>query len=927
MAITCPKCKADNPDTKQFCGDCGTQLIPLAEADPSFTKTLETPVSELTRGTTFAGRYEIIEELGSGGMGRVYRVEDTKLKQEVALKLIKPEIAKDKKTIERFRNELKIARNIRHKNVCGMYDLGETGGAHFITMEYVRGEDLKSLIRRIGQLPIGKSVSIAKQICEGLSEAHKLGVVHRDLKPNNIMIDGDGNVRIMDFGIARSVEGKGITGSGIMIGTPDYMSPEQAEGKVVDQKSDIYSLGIILYEMAAGKLPFEGDTPLSVAMKHKGEIPKSPIEYNAQIPDELNLLILKCLEKDKSQRFESADQVLLELEKIERSMTTTEKGPIPSKRPSTVRQVTAGRKRPVMISAAVLAVAVLALAYILFLAPKKTLTPPQLLNPTTITTSMGIEDYPTFSPEGGRLAYESDQSGNWDIWISDIKSGVSANLTEDYEGDDRCPSWSPDGSQIAFLSTRDGAGCFVMSHLGGNVRKVAPLASDRVLGPSISRPVWSGDSSRLAFFDTHTSGLYFFIKTIDLEGGSTQDFSLPGPNMTGIDITMSPDGQFIAYVDTLHPDTDVSQIWMIRVSAGEGFPFTDADFIYKNPFWSLDGEHIYFMSNRGGGNDLWRQGVDSTGHPVGEPQPISTGLELKHFSFSKDGSKFAYSSGREITNIWRIPILEGRPANWEDAEQLTAEQIYVGQVEVTPDGKKILLDRRLRGIRALWMLDLESGEMQQLTTGRPREHVVGRLSTDGTKVVYHMPGLNNVNIWAFSIADRQTWQVTDEKGWNGNPCWSPDGQHIAFVSNRSGSYDIWIVPEKGGEAVQLTKHPDIDAVPRWSPDGKWVLFYSTRTGSGQIWKIPPSGGDPEPVTNPGVTYGTAWSLDGKHIYFVRDSNIWQVSADGKNERPIADFEGIQGRSQFPLSTDGKYIYFDMRQGSGDIWVMDVEIKK
>ncbi|KPL05598.1 MAG: hypothetical protein AMJ73_00005, partial [candidate division Zixibacteria bacterium SM1_73] len=207
-----------------------------------------TPKEELTRGTTIAGRYEIIEELGRGGMGNVYRVYDKKIEGEVALKLVKPDIAADKKTILRFRNELKLAREIAHRNVCRMYDLGEVEGMHFITMEYVSGEDLKSFIRRSGRLDIPKAVSIAKQICEGLAEAHNLGVVHRDLKSSNIMIDKKGNAHIMDFGIARSLESKGITGEGVMIGTPEYMSPEQVEVKEVDQRSDIYSLGVILYE-------------------------------------------------------------------------------------------------------------------------------------------------------------------------------------------------------------------------------------------------------------------------------------------------------------------------------------------------------------------------------------------------------------------------------------------------------------------------------------------------------------------------------------------------------------------------------------------------------------------------------------------------------------------------------------------------------
>ncbi|MFC2168600.1 protein kinase [Acidobacteriota bacterium] len=335
MTNECPKCQTNNPDTSSFCADCGTPL----EADIIHTKTLETPIEELNTGSTFAGRYQIIEELGKGGMGRVFKVLDKETHEKIALKLIKPEIATDKKTIERFRNELTTARKIVQKNVCRMYDLNKETNRYFITMEYIEGQDLKGLIRQTGQLTVGKTISIAKQICDGLAEAHSLGVVHRDLKPNNIMIDRGGNAKIMDFGIARAVKGKSITGSGIMIGTPQYMSPEQVEGKDVDQRSDIYSLGIILYEMLTDRVPFEGDTPLAVGVKQKTETPKDPKDYNERIPGDLNLLILKCLEKDKENRYQSAVELKSDLDKLEQGLPTTDRV-VPKKKTLTSKEIT-----------------------------------------------------------------------------------------------------------------------------------------------------------------------------------------------------------------------------------------------------------------------------------------------------------------------------------------------------------------------------------------------------------------------------------------------------------------------------------------------------------------------------------------------------------------------------------------------------------
>ena len=328
-------------------------------------------------GSLFAGRYQIIEKLGHGGMGRVYRALDKKLNEEVALKLVRPEIAADRSTLERFHNELKLARKISHPHVGRMYELMEEAGAHFITMEYVPGQDLRGLIRQTGQLTVAKAIATAKEICEGLAEAHKQGIVHRDLKPSNIIIDRAGSARIMDFGIARSLATKSRTGAGVMIGTPEYMSPEQVEGKEVDQRSDIYSLGIILYEMLTGQVPFEGDTPFTVGVKQKSETPKNPKVLNPNIPDDLSGVILKCLEKDKAKRFQSTTDVRAELERIDKGMPTTARI-APERRPFTSKEVTV-KFQPKKLIIPTLAIVAIITAMIIFWLKKASNLDPNLV--------------------------------------------------------------------------------------------------------------------------------------------------------------------------------------------------------------------------------------------------------------------------------------------------------------------------------------------------------------------------------------------------------------------------------------------------------------------------------------------------------------------------------------------------------------------
>ncbi len=312
--MKCPKCKVDNPDDSRFCNKCGTSLIDIPETPTEApTKTSIAPQKstlDFAPGQHFGKRYQIIEEVGQGGMGRVYKAVDQELNRIVALKMIKPEISSQPGIVERFKKEIKLASQITHKNVCRIHDLGQAQGIKFISMQYIKGQDLKGFIKQSGRLTTEKTIDLTMKICAALQAAHDEGVIHRDLKPENIMLDGEGIAYVMDFGIAKSLEAEELTKEGTVVGTPHYMSPQQAAGEEVDHRSDIYSLGAIMYEVLTGRPPFKADSDIGIIHKHITETPKPPSNLNPQIPKVLEEIILKCLKKKPEERFQKADDVI-----------------------------------------------------------------------------------------------------------------------------------------------------------------------------------------------------------------------------------------------------------------------------------------------------------------------------------------------------------------------------------------------------------------------------------------------------------------------------------------------------------------------------------------------------------------------------------------------------------------------------------------
>ncbi len=791
--------------------------------------------------------YKILRRAGSGGMGAVYVAEDSRLRREVALKLLPPEMAGDPDRRGRFEREARVVASLNHPHIVTIYSVEESDGIHFLTMELIEGGTLSELIPESG-FSLKRFFELAIPLVDAVSAAHRRGITHRDLKPDNIMMSAEGRLKVCDFGIAKLAEATpepgGITNAptiaqteaGSVLGTVAYMSPEQAEAKKVDERSDIFSLGIVLYELATGRLPFTGDSRAAVVSSILRDTPPSVCEQNHKLPRQLGRIIHRCLAKEPIRRFQTSIDLHNELEELKAEVESGLARPLGGAHPPASVRPPRRIGRAVAWLLVPAAIAASAAASLLIDGRVDTAARARdgiiMGRFDQLTDAAGEELFPSLSPDGKTLAFTSREAGNWDVYVQRVGGINPMNLTADSPARDTQPVFSPDGEWIAFRSDRAEPGLYMMGATGESVRRLARGGYYPSWSPGGDRIVYS----TLDFTSPLARGVVSSLRIVEVATGDLTDLATPD----AIQPHWSPGGHRIAYWGLVE-GTGQRDIWTIAPDGSDQRPVTQDAHVDWNPVWSHDGRHILFVSDRGGTMNLWRVAVDEkTGEVQGEPRPVTTEVSAwsGYPSISRDGTRIAYVSESQTANVQRIAIdlpshrVVGQPA-W-----VTRGAGEVKACDPSPDGA--------------WMACARGGRQEDVFLVRP----------DGS--------------------DRR--MVTNDPHRDRYPRWSPDGGRLAFFSDRNGSWEIWSVSLDGSELRQLTDTPGRSGThPVWSPDGTRMLVQFTDERSGYIFDPgqPWTSQTPEPIPPVAALNGWfaawSWSPDGRRlagtIYEMRGADM------------------------------------------------------
>ena len=777
--------------------------------------------------------YRLVDKIGEGGMGVVWKALDTTLEREVAIKILPEAFATDQERLLRFEREAKLLASLNHPNIAAVYGLHESNGIRFIVMELVEGEDLAMRLKR-GPLDVDDALAIASQIAEGFAMAHDQGVIHRDLKPANVICTAEGKVKVLDFGLAKAFAPGTASGpsslsmsptmtsagtvAGTLLGTAAYMSPEQARGKMVDKRTDVWAFGCLLYEMLTAKQAFPGETITDVLAAIVHREPDWTL-LPERTPPVVRRLMQRCVRKEIDTRLRDMGDlhVLLEDGRAADGAVEAEPGAAPAATP--------GRRWLWPALVGVFAVALIgSLVTRQGVSEGSDVTPRAAISGMTQLTDLpGLQDSPALSPDGKQLLYVSEVDGQQDIFLQRVGGENPVNLTADFIGDDFHPTFSPDGERIAFCSRRAGGGIFVMGATGESPRKVSEDGF---------HPAWSPDGRKLAYTtervtDPTSRAGPAALWVIDVE--TLEKTKLTDGDATGV--SWSPNGKRIAYWSYWYEIQGQRDILTLPAEGGTPVPVTNDGPTDWDPLWSPDGRWLFFLSDRGGSPDLWRVAIDeSSGETGGAPEPVTTGIaRIVQASIAADGKRLAVTALRTSGELLRYPFdprtvqLTGSP------QTLHTSSNPLSQFQVSHDGKRLAY-----------------------RTTAPREQ-----------------------IWVMNLDGTGRRRLIDDEFRNRGPAWTPDDRWIGIYSNRSGSYEFWAMRPDGTGLKQLTDNREDDLTDVvWSPDGRRLIGTMFRKGwkNGMI-EFDERGVDgfdqPVELTEVPGTEGfdaLLWSPDGSHLY-------------------------------------------------------------
>ena len=816
------------------------------------------------------GPYRIVERVGAGGMGEVFKAWDPRLERDVAIKLLHPEMAGDAERQKRLLAEGRAASALNHPNILRVYDADVDGSSYYLVSEWLEGKSLRDELSR-GPLPLKRLLDLAVQIADGLSAAHAMGIVHRDIKPENIMLARDGTARIVDFGLARSDPHAPATAAAIggastmtasleggLSGTPAYMSPEQARGTAGDFRTDQFSFGALLYELATGKHAFRRESMADTLSAVLHDEPRPMTELNARIPITLAWIVEQCLAKDATERYAATEDLARELRRVREYLRHTLAAP--------VLPTSAKDSRRWKLLAGVASAVCVAAVSVLYLAataaePRLTFTP--------IASAAVYEGTPVWAPDGQSLAWVADVDGVLQVFVRRPGDAVANQVTRGRFDADR-PFWAPDGRTIYFISQAgDRSGLWSVGAAGGRAELVLEDVNHATIDPLGQKfALWRGDDSlSLQKLWWASANGQDAVREQRAPFGTT-DFA------TGGQVQFRPDGQEVlvwAFTDAVDKP---SKYYLVPTAPAEPVKQILASITSRANLqpvsWLPDSRHVVVgvADLLGGNRHLWVADTQSSSIR----QLTATHTNETWPSVSRDGRRIAYASEEVDFDLATIS---------EDG-RIHRAVLATARNEMdpvwAPNGDQFAFVTDRRGAMEIWTQSRDGQWERPIVTAADfsegRTDTLGALafSPDGRTVAYQQRGTNQARIWLSPATGGTPVRLINTEGWEDAPSWSPDGEWISFVSSPGGGFvlgKIRVGSTGSTEVVKLLEPVMPFTRPTWSPDGQWI---ACETFDG-LMKVPASGGTPEVMlAEAPLAYG--WSHDSQRILALVEADVF-----------------------------------------------------